>query len=768
MRVPGLLLAGAAIAFSAPTTPSFKTAVQDFVARKCIACHGGANPSAGLNLAARSAADFATKDRDVWERVVTRVKTGEMPPKPLPRLKPAELDAFTGYVEREYARIDRAARPDPGRVTARRLNRYEYNSTIRDLLGVTFRPADDFPADDAGYGFDNIGDVLSVSPVLMEKYLAAAEQIARKAIAADPLPKPTLEKYKSSPEWTNPSQVEVTHRFASEGDFEIKPGIAGYTSPFKADSTVVHTVSVFVDGKLAGSNRTDTDPDRRRVNETRVHVTPGRHTLRIVVTPDACDLKPQLRVDNLEVRGPYNPVPPPPPESHRRIFACGHANGKHEQSCSRAILAPLLRRAFRRVVTPADVAKYERFIEMARREGDSFEQGVRVALQAVLVSPEFLFRIERDPRPNDPKTARRLTPFELATRLSYFLWSSLPDDELLEAAESGRLAQPAVLTAQVRRMLRDPKAFALVENFGGQWLELRNLESIQKDPVKFPEFDKELRAAMQRETQMFFDSIVREDRSILDFLSAKYTYLNGRLARFYGIAGVDGPEFRRVELAGNQRMGILTQASVLTISSYPTRTSPVIRGKYILENILNAPPPPPPPDVPNLDESKVGSTASLRQQLEKHRSNAICASCHSKMDPLGFGLENYDAIGRWRTNEGSIPIDASGTLPNGRPFSSPAEMMSMLVESRDSLARCLTEKLLTYALGRGLERYDRPAIQSISRRVAQHGYKFSGLVLEIVNSMPFQMRRGDVPERTTEDKPAPSKSGAKRLEVSQR
>jgi hypothetical protein len=296
-------------------------------------------------------------------------------------------------------------------------------------------------------------------------------------------------------------------------------------------------------------------------------------------------------------------------------------------------------------------------------------------------------------------------------------------------------------------MLRDPKSFALVENFGGQWLLLRNLDSVQPDPVKFPEFTKDLRADMKRETQLFIQSIIHDDRSILDFLGARYTFLNDRLAQFYGIPGVAGADFRRVDLPNSQRMGILTQASVLTVSSYPTRTSPVIRGKYVLENILNAPPPPPPPDVPNLDDSKVGTTASLRQQLEKHRANAICASCHSKMDPLGFGLENYDAIGRWRTHEGALPIDASGTLPNGKPFQSPAEMMAMLIDSRDSFARCITEKMLTYALGRGLERYDRPAIQSISRRLAQHDYKFSGLALEIVTSLPFTMRRPEAASR---------------------
>lgn len=738
----------AAIACDA-ATGSFAKTVQPFVTRNCVACHNSKALAGSLDLQSRAASDFTSKDRDLWERVAAKVRAGEMPPKPLPHPAPADVETFVAFIDSEYARIDRKTPPDPGRVTARRLNRYEYNATIRDLLNVKFRPADDFPADDSGYGFDNIGDVLSVSPVLMEKYLAAAEQIAKIAIAADPPPRPTLDRHRPELTSPTPARAEYKREFSIEGDYTFRAGVNAIKPPFKADTTLPHILTLFIDGKPAGSNRTDTDPDRRTTKEAQVHITPGVHTVRAELTTTSCDLPSQLRVDLIEVRGPYKPVPPPPPASHRRIFVCGHANGEHTAACAQPILATLLRRAFRRPVTPADIASYTRFIDMVQRDGDSFEQGVRVALQAVLVSPEFLFRIEHDPKPNDPKTSRRLNSFELASRLSYFLWSSLPDDELLDAAEQGKLDQPAALEAQVRRMLRDPKAFALVENFGGQWLALRNLDSVQPDPTKFPEFDKELRAAMRRETQLFFDSIVREDRSVLDFLSAKYTYLNERLAKFYGIPGVSGPGFRRVELATDQRIGILTQASVLTVSSYPTRTSPVIRGKYILENILNTPPPPPPPDVPNLDDSKVGSAASLRQQLEKHRANAICASCHSKMDPLGFGLENYDAIGRWRDADGAFPIDASGKLPDGKTFQSPAGMMAILVANRDAFTRSLTEKLLTYALGRGLERYDRPAIQTISRRAAEHDFRFSGLVLEIVNSMPFGMRRGDAPVRTS-------------------
>jgi hypothetical protein len=436
------------------------------------------------------------------------------------------------------------------------------------------------------------------------------------------------------------------------------------------------------------------------------------------------------------------------PESHKRIFICGHPNGQHTPECSRLIVRELVRRAFRRPVTDSDVEPYTKFIAMAQGEGDSFEQGVRIALEAILVSPEFLFRVERDQDGDNPAVNHRITDFELAVRLSYFLWSSMPDQELFRLAGQNTLHKTPVLEAQVRRMLNDPKSLALVENFGGQWLELRNLDSIQPDPDRFPMFDKDLRDSMKRETQLFFQSVIHDDRSILDFLDGKYTYLNERLAKHYGIPGVTGPEFRRVELTGDERSGVLTQASVLTVSSYAARTSPVLRGKFILENFLNAAPPPPPPDVPNLDESKIGVAGSVRQQFEAHRANPICASCHMRMDPLGFALENYDAIGRWRTHEGKFPIDASGVMPDGRKFDGAAGMKAVLMGDRDQFARALTEKLLTYGLGRGLERYDNLAVQSISRRLRAKNYRFSALVLGIVESLPFEMRRGDASEVT--------------------
>jgi PAS domain-containing protein len=425
--------------------------------------------------------------------------------------------------------------------------------------------------------------------------------------------------------------------------------------------------------------------------------------------------------------------------SYKRIMVCGHPPGQHRPECARRILTPLLHRAYRRPVDARELDRLLSLVQLAQGRGDSFEAGVRVAITAVLMSPNFLFRIERDP---PGQSARAIGGTELASRLSYFFWSSMPDDELLGLAEKGRLRDPAVLHAQVRRMMADPKARALVENFSGQWLQTRNLQALKPDAVKFPEFDAELRDLMRTETEMFFQAVVSEDRSVLDFLDGRFTFLNERLAKFYGIDGVTGREFRRHVLDGRQRAGVLTQASVLTVSSYPTRTSPVIRGKWVLENLLNAPPPPPPAEVPVLDEKASGVTVSLRQQLEEHRANPACAGCHSQMDPLGFGLENYDAIGRWRTVDGKFPIDASGVLPNGKTFSGAEELRSILKADSARFVRALTEKMLTYALGRGLEVYDRPAVEKIANSVERNGFRFSQLIHATVESVPFQMRRG--------------------------
>ncbi len=452
-----------------------------------------------------------------------------------------------------------------------------------------------------------------------------------------------------------------------------------------------------------------------------------------------------MHAEYFEIRGPYDEEKSPKPASYAKVFVCT----TKDDACAHQIVANLARRAYRRPVTDAEVDKLAGFIKLAQAQGDTFDQGVRVALEAILVSPDFLFRIEHDRAPDDPTQQHRINDYELATRLSYFLWSSLPDDDLFAAAEKGTLHQPEVLNAEVARMMHDPKSLALVDNFAGQWLQLRNLDSVKPDPDKFPEFDEELRASMKEETRLFFKSVIDEDRSILDFLTARYTFVNERLAKFYGIDGVTGRDFRKVDLTGTPRGGLLTQASVLTVSSYPNRTSVVIRGKWVLENLLNAPPPPPPPDVPSLDEKGLGVTVSLRQQMEIHRANPVCASCHTKMDPLGFGLENFNAIGQYRTADGKFPIDSSGTLPDGRSFKSAVELENLLAAQPQSFAECVTEKMLTYALGRGLERYDKPAVHQIVTRLAAGDYRFSVLLREIVNSLPFQMRRGEAVKKIT-------------------
>ena len=448
-----------------------------------------------------------------------------------------------------------------------------------------------------------------------------------------------------------------------------------------------------------------------------------------------------VRIGTLDIGGPYSPATGPSRDSLAKVFTCGHRAGAHLPSCPSRIMTDLARRAFRRPVTPGEMQTYVALVAKAQKDEGSFDEGLAVGIQALLVSPDFLFRIERDRPAANPDASHRITQHELATRLSYFLWASMPDAALRRAADTGTLRDPLVLTAQVRRMLKDPRAGALAELFGGQWLQFRALESMTRNRERFPDFDDYLRLSMRRETELFLEHVIREDRSILDFLDARYSFLNERLARHYGIDGVSGPEFRRVDLTGTTRGGVLTHASVLSVSSYATRTSPVMRGKWILDNLLNAPPPDPPADVPNLDEKALGNSASMREQLEQHRKDPTCASCHRRMDPLGFGLENFDAVGAWRTEDGKFPIDNRGFLPNGEEFRGPDELRAVLSREKQAFARALTSKLMTYALGRGLQNYDTRTTKAIADRLPASEYRFSALVLEIVNSLPFQQRR---------------------------
>jgi hypothetical protein len=589
--------------------------------------------------------------------------------------------------------------------------------------------------------------------VRMEKYLAAAGRIAERAIATGSLPKPVEVEYSlrfKNLRRIDPSNVEATHRFDFDADYELKIGLPGQ----RAKDAPPVTLGLWIDGKLEQTTRVETRPSGLvyfnpfSEERIRVPITEGDHTLRLGFIDDPfVKTLPQDEiykdsvnkwVGAVTVVGPFATSGEKP--SRKKILVCDPAS---DPRCVDRILATLARRAYRRPVTGAEVAALKRFVDMARADGQSVEQGIGLAIQAMLVSPHFLFHIERDLYPNDPGRMHRVSDVELASRLSYFLWNSMPDDELLSLAERRRLSVPQVLDAQVARLLADPKSAAMAENFAGQWLEIRNLDTIKPDPQKFPAWTPELREAMKTETRMFFDTILRENRPIGDFIDARYTFLNELLAKHYGIDGVSGPEFRRVDLETGERGGVLTHGSVLAVSSYPTRTSVVIRGKYILQNILGTPPPPPPADVPALDEQAVGTTASLRKQMETHRTNAICASCHSRMDPLGFALENYDAIGKWRTMDGGFPVDSSGILPGGKKFANSAEMRQILSERVPELTRTLTEKLLIYSLGRGLQRYDRPTVNGITKKVAASGYGFQTLVQEVVRSLPFQSRRAE-------------------------
>ncbi len=749
----------------AATDPVFDSAVTPFLNAHCAACHGGKVKMAGVTVdALREPASVATQT-EKWERVLAKMRSGEMPPVGRPKPASSDVAKVTAWIENELDRVVVGSQPDPGRVTAHRLNRAEYNNSVRDLLGVELRPADEFPADDAGYGFDNIADVLSMPPLLTEKYLSAANKIAKAAImtSVDRMD-PTVERFpfdrKANPNvpisdelpFGSRGGVFIAHNFPAEADYVFHIRFRGQQNP----DAMAPRLDVRFDGKRVQLTdvrigQEETDEEKRRT-DVRVHVPRGEHTFAATFlrenakseNADPAQRVGDLGVDFVEVRGPYNPLPPPPPESQKRIFSlCGHTDGPHVDACARKILSSLARRAYRRPATEPEVDRLLRFTAMSKEDGETFEQGIQLALKAMLVSPNFLFRIERDRNPGDPGAAHRIGDFELASRLSYFLWSSLPDDELLALAERNRLREPEVLGAQVKRMLADKKSKALVENFAGQWLQLRNLALLKPDPDKFPAFDVELRAAMTKETELFFEAIVREDRSLLEFLDAKFTFLNERLAKHYGIAGVEGKQFRKVTLDGEQRGGVLTHGSILTISSYPTRTSPVIRGKWILENILGVPPPPPPPGVPELNAAEVGVAGTMRQQLEKHRTNPACSGCHARMDAIGFGLENYDAVGAWRSMDGKFPIDASGTMPGGETFQKPIELKSILKDQKTEFGLCVTGKLLTYALGRGLERYDRPVVRQITRQLEKDGYKFSTLVNEIVGSAPFQMRRAE-------------------------
>ena len=735
----------------------FDKTVKPVLKNNCSGCHNPGMMSGGVNLLPYAEASTLSTDREAWDKIVQKIESGEMPPKGMPRPPQAQIATLVTFLKGEFAKADAAVRPDPGRVTARRMNRNEYRNTIRDLLAVDFRAERDFPTDDSGYGFDNIGDILTISPVLMEKYLNAAEVIASRAMGADPLPKKPLEiayelKTKNIRR-LDFSTVEASHRVDFDGEYTVRFGFPGERAP---DAKPVK-MGFWMDGQLLQTIEVETKPSKLVYfnpfsdAEIRTYLPEGDHVFRAGFIDDefiktvtdpkvAYSDKKNKFIGSMTFVGPY--ASKVEKASRKKILICDVKTGG--QACVEKIVANLAHHAYRRPVGKQEVAALMKFVAMAKAQGQSTEQGIQLALEAMLVSPEFLFRVEKDPNPTDPEKVHRVSDLELASRLSYFLWSSMPDDELLGLAEAGKLKDAAVLDAQVKRMMTDKKAAAFAENFAGQWLEIRNLDSIRPDPQKFPAWTPELKEAMRTETSMFFQHVLSENRPLSDFINARYTFLNQELATYYGIKDVKGPDFRRVDLTTDQRGGVLSQGSVLAVSSYPSRTSPTIRGKYILNNILGTPPPPPPPDVPALDDSKIGSDVSLRKQLEAHRSNPVCASCHSKMDVLGFGLENYDAIGKWRTMDGKFPIDVGGTMPSGKSFQTAAEMRTILMDNLPQVSRCMVEKIMTYALGRGMQTFDNKTIDDINKKLQGDGYHFQTLIYEVVRSLPFQSRRGEL------------------------
>ena len=791
----------ACLAFSAAPVPA--EVVQSFVATHCKQCHSGAKPKGGLSLEKYDPATIV-KQRKAWVQSLDRVRGGDMPPEGKPRPDPRQIEAFVAAVESIWDAADRAAPPDPGKVTARRLNRIEYANTIRDLTAVDFNPAQDFPADDIGHGFDNIGDVLTLPPLLMERYLAAAESISQRAILTEIPPVPRrylagrflhpypheapgtngrfrpMRPLDTNPVYSGPFIAGTDYlKFNDQDDFFLRVRL--YAQP-KGKSPV--RVALFLSGPNVRKPSPDAEVDRilgvalksfkpieilgtfeitatdeKKIQEIEFPISKRADAQRAgigLLKPPGDEEPAHLFVENIWSEGPMETRP----RSHLKLLAC--SADKPVAARTREVVSRFLGRAFRRPVSADEVERYSKLVDQAVAAGRKWEAGVQIAVQAALVSPHFLFRVERDARPARAEPYP-VSDIHLASRLSYFIWSSMPDDDLLALAAKGQLA--ANLQPQVRRMLADPKALALVENFFPQWLQLRRFDAFSPDPVRFPAFSAQLRAAMREEATSLFREIVQNDRPATELVTANYTFLNKALAGFYGIADTAGnaagkkadrqggkpipaEQFVKVDVSGWPRGGVTNMGAVLAATSNPTRTSPVKRGKWVLEQLLGAPPPPPPPNVPELKEGGEALKGTLKQRMEQHRANPSCSSCHLKMDALGFAFESFNAIGAWRDKDDGQPIDATGELPGGVKLNGPQAVKDYLAANRDKFMRALTDKLLTYALGRGLEPYDRRAVDAILKRSGDRGDKFSELVLAIVESEPFRFRRGREPAET--------------------
>jgi hypothetical protein len=727
----------------------FETRVRPLLASHCFGCHGPKKREAKLDLSTvRTEAELA-RDPRIWLQVVKQVRGRFMPPEDAPKPLPeADRERIWSWLEGAVARIDDRAPRDPGRVTLRRLNRAEYTNTIRDLVGLELSPADDFPADDVSEGFDTLGDVLSLPPMLLEKYLDAADRVLDRAIVTDG-PVVLLEK-----------RVEA-ESLAREG---ARDGVV--EMPFEREFTVALSVPASGRYEIRARGRQERSPDGAAVIAVKVdgvesalvsvreegtasaafELAAGERRLGIRHTPPRAFQKNEtvpdtrLFLDWIEIAGPERAA------SHRRIFFVEPGAGEAaERDAARRIVERFAARAFRRPVSSDEVGRLVALYDAGRRKGKGFAAAVRLGLWSILVSPHFLFRVERDTADRDESGHVRLGDWEIASRLSYFLWSTMPDGPLLELAARGKLRDPAVLRSEVRRMLADGRARALVENFGLQWLGLRRFDQVHPDREMYPVFTEPLRQAMVEEVRLFLANLVREDRPILDLVDADYTFLNERLARHYGIAGVKGDPMRRVPIADRNRGGVITMAAVLTLTSHPTRTSAVKRGKWILDEILGAPPPPPPPNVPELEQASRNrpdaASLTLRQRLELHRADPACTNCHKRMDVLGLGLENFDPVGRWREKDAGKRIEAGGTLPTGESFAGVAELKKVLAASRDEFARAAAEKMFVFALGRPLEGGDRREVRRAVEELRRGEYRFSALVEAVATSYPFRHRR---------------------------
>jgi hypothetical protein len=781
-------------------TPASGSINRTLIDKYCVSCHNERLKTAGLALDRADLANLA-QDRSTWEKVVRKLRAGAMPPVGLPRPDAASVRTLVTALEQS---LDAAAatRPDPGRPVIHRLNRAEYANAIRDLLEVEIDPRAYLPADDAGeQGFDNIADVLSVSPALLDGYMSAARKIARIAVGR-PTAGPVVQTYvvprllvqdgrmSNDLPFGSHGGTAIRHHFPVDGEYVVKIKLRTNLYDYIRGLGRPHRLEVRLDGErvasfvVGGEDKGSPAPASfagaifgspewerytHEADEALNAKFPAKAGTRVVGISFAGESRsaaegvlqpPQIgyplaidemsmgtpAIEQVDVGGPYETMGPGTTASRRKLLPCRGTTPAAERACARSTLSALARQAYRRPATDADVATLLEFYDAGTKDG-GFEPGIQLALERLLTDPEFLFRVEQDPPNAAPGREYRISDLELASRLSFFLWSSIPDDELLTLAERRRLSDPAVLERQIRRLLANPRARrALVDNFAGQWLELRNVREHTPDPDVFDEFDENLREALRHETELFIDDQLAGDRSVVDLVAADYTFVNERLARHYGIPNVYGERFRKVTLTGEAtRGGLLGHGSLLMVTSYPNRTSPVLRGKFVLGNLLGAPPPPPPPDVPALkDKAEDGRLVSVRERLQEHRKNAVCASCHAQMDPIGFALEPFDATGRWRTTDiGGSALDASGSLPDGSKFQGPSGLRALIVSRRQEFVQTVTEKLLTYALGRRLEYYDLPVVRKIVRDAAATDYRWSSIVIGIVNSPPFRMRRAE-------------------------